>query len=277
MNFFICHIVSENEHSPYMRNKWNEQEMIQTRRSVSSSPSSESESNDAQDANKHQQQQQQIHIPPLNMQAPQMSNALRMTEMMLNEAATVIPTPNASFSVSNISASSATKPAMNQSFGRPHSSNEPSHPMCDDDVNKIPKAMLTTKIPKLLLDNMQIPYGNLSQQNLPNQSIHSQHTSAQINQSFNYADDNNQFGTTVGTMFPPQNINAQIPFPTPGPPTFGAPYSSASNSQQPPNHDPISANTSLNYPSNPCAAAFTSSSSNLGKFCRIFYFSFLSL
>lgn len=245
--------------------------MIQTRRSVSSSPSSESESNDAQEANKHQQHQISQHIPP-NMQAPQMSNALRMTEMMLSEAATVIPTPNASFSVSNMSASSATTPAMNQSFGRSHTLNEPPHPICDNDVNKIPKAMLTTKIPKLLLDNMQIPYGNLSQQNMPNQSIHSQHQQQRQQPGQQFYDDSHQFETIEAPMFPPQNINAQMPFTTPGPPTFGAPYSSASNSQQPPNHDPISANTSLNYPSNPCAAAFTSSSSNLGKFLRIFYY-----
>lgn len=225
-----------------MRNKWNEQEMIQTRRSVSSSPSSESESNDAQEANKHHQQQMSQHIPA-NMRAPQLSDALRMTEMLLNESVSATP-------------------AIGQSFvGRPHTSNDG---MRDDD--KIPKIRTTQDISKMLLDNMQIPYGMQSQQSMPIKNLHPQQTHP-AGQSFNYPNDNNQF-SAMGSMYPPTNLNAQLPFPTPGPPTFGAPYSSASNSQQPPNHDPLSANTSLNHPSKPCAAAFTLSTSNLGKFFR---------
>lgn len=89
------------ESEGYMRNKWSEQEMIQTRRSVSSSPSSESENNEAQDESKHQQlQQQKMPMHPVAVTAtiaatqlptPQnempMSNAhpMRVNEMALNE------------------------------------------------------------------------------------------------------------------------------------------------------------------------------------------------
>lgn len=52
--------IDENEE--YLRSKWSEQEMIQTRRSVSSSPSSESEINDAQEENKLQPEMAS-HIP----------------------------------------------------------------------------------------------------------------------------------------------------------------------------------------------------------------------
>lgn len=79
--------IDENE--GYIRNKWSEQEMIQTRRSVSSSPSSESESNDIPDADKHQPKMPSHPTNAPNTTATSnqigISNTLRVNEMALNE------------------------------------------------------------------------------------------------------------------------------------------------------------------------------------------------
>lgn len=73
-----------------MRNKWSEQEMIQTRRSVSSSPSSESESNDMHDTDKHQQKipsrtSSGVSNPIVTPNQTVISNTLRTSEMVMNE------------------------------------------------------------------------------------------------------------------------------------------------------------------------------------------------
>lgn len=75
--------IDENE--GYMRNKWSEQEMIQTRRSVSSSPSSESESNDAQDTEKHQQKMPS-HATAAPNQMGIAPNTLRENQIAMNES-----------------------------------------------------------------------------------------------------------------------------------------------------------------------------------------------
>lgn len=79
------------ESEGYMRNKWSEQEMIQTRRSVSSSPSSESESNEVQSEEKQPTKIPPQPTPAPNIPAPQnqmaLPNALtmRVNEMAMNE------------------------------------------------------------------------------------------------------------------------------------------------------------------------------------------------
>lgn len=71
--------IDENE--GYMRNKWSEQEMIQTRRSVSSSPSSESESNDLQNESKQQKG------PPHSQKPTEISNSVTLSpnEIVIND------------------------------------------------------------------------------------------------------------------------------------------------------------------------------------------------
>lgn len=186
-----------------MRNKWSEQEMIQTRRSVSSSPSSESENNDMQDENKHQQKMvthitNLPNIPTSSNEMDQVAstNTMRTTEAAINES---VPT-----------------------FSAPQQS-------------------------------IQHPPGLLSQFNIPNEN-----------------------GPV--SLFPPTSgapsHNTQVPFPSPGaamfPPTFANAFSSATstaNAQPTSKHgDTLTPNstisTSMNYPSNLCAA-FTSSSRNM--------------
>lgn len=91
--------IDDNE--GYVLNKWSEQEMIQTRRSVSSSPSSESENNEIQeDSRQHHHHHQKVpsftatKVPPITIsqsmsasnQIPsQNSITLRPTEVVLNE------------------------------------------------------------------------------------------------------------------------------------------------------------------------------------------------
>lgn len=72
--------IDENE--GYIRNKWSEQEMIQTRRSVSSSPSSESESNDLQNENRLPQK-----LPSNTQNSMEKSNSitLRPNEIVIND------------------------------------------------------------------------------------------------------------------------------------------------------------------------------------------------
>lgn len=186
--------IDENE--GYMRNKWLEQEMIQTRRSVSSSPSSESENNDMQDESKHQQK-----MP------------------------------------SSVTATSHQTDIPNSVALRP------------DDI--------------IINDNVQDMITSFS---APQQTI--QHQSGQLSQ-FNIPNENGPV-----SLFPPStgNLNTQIPFPSPGaamfPPTFVNAFSSvATNAQPTSKHGETlitnSSNNSINYPSNLCAAAFTSSSRNM--------------
>lgn len=75
--------IDENE--GYMRNKWLEQEMIQTRRSVSSSPSSESESNDVQDEIKHQQKMSSSATETSNQKDIPNSVTLRPKDIIIND------------------------------------------------------------------------------------------------------------------------------------------------------------------------------------------------
>lgn len=193
------------ESEGYMRNKWSEQEMIQTRRSVSSSPSSESETNEVQSDDKHQ-----TKIPPQPTPAPNIQTTTQ-NQMALPNALTMRVNEMA---------------AMNESMQE------------------------------------MLPFA--AQQ----QTI--QHPSGQMNQ-FNFPNENGPV-----SLFPPTtgSLNTQIPFPSPGtamfPPTFINAYAappSSTNAQQPSKPGdtltPNSASSSINYPPNMCAAAFTSSSRNI--------------
>lgn len=184
------------ENDGYMRNKWLEQEMIQTRRSVSSSPSSESESNDIQDENKHQ------------LKMPSSSQSVTSNQP-------------------DVSTSAALRP---------------------NDI--------------IINDNVQDMISTFS---APQQTM--QHQSVQHSQ-FNIPNENGPV-----SLFPPSgNLNTQIPFQSPGaamfPPNFVNAFSSvATNSQPTSKHGETlntnSSNSSMNYPPNLCAAAFTSSSRNI--------------
>lgn len=187
----------ENDRSPYIRSfndKWTENEMIQTRRSVSSSPSLASECNE--------EEMLQQERPPCQLNQQQLRD---LNDLSSSAAADV------------------------QSF------------------------------------SSSMSYQKQSQE-------HSQHI--HLNNSNHYN----------GPVFPAHGLNIQMPFPSPGtalfPPTsfhqsFPAsvtnqmiPQASSVHSQMstPLNKDCLitpSINSSLTYPSNPCGAAFTSSSHNL--------------
>lgn len=187
----------ENDRSPYIRSfndKYTENEMIQTRRSVSSSPSMASECNE--------EEMLQQERPPCQLNQQQLRD---LNDLSSNPVADV------------------------QSFS-------------------------------------SMSYQKQSQEQ--SQHIH-------LNNS-------NHYNGPV-SLFPPHGLNIQMPFPSPGtalfpPSSFHQSFSSAVTNQIPQassvhsqmstalNKDCLitpSINSTLTYPSNPCGAAFTSSSHNL--------------
>ncbi|KAG4067456.1 hypothetical protein HA402_009693 [Bradysia odoriphaga] len=191
----------ENDRSPYIRSfndKWTENEMIQTRRSVSSSPSLASECNE--------EEMLQPERPPCQLNQQQPSD--------LNDRSSSAATDVHSFS--------------------------------------------------------SLHYQKQSQEQ-SQQHLH-----------LNNLNNSNHYNGPV-SLFPPLGLNIQMPFPSPGtalfPPTsYHQSFSSAVTNQIPRassvhsqmstalNKDGLitpSINSSVTYPSNPCGAAFTSSSHNM--------------
>lgn len=247
--------MDENEY------KWSEQEMIQTRRSVSSSPSSESEANDVipEHDNSKQLAPSKIASHATVLQSQVQQRQQQQQPMSQVQPQNMPPLQN-DLSMQNALAMRVNEMAMNDGVG----------------VHGMPD---------------MLPYSSQQQQ----QSM--QHAAAaasgQINQ-YNYPNENGPV-----SLFPPTSgsLNTQIPFPSPGaamfPPTFVNAYSTTASTasqqqqhlqqqlqqsaqqqqvspqqqhqQQQQSQKPgDSAIGSLNYPANLCAAAaFTSSSRNI--------------
>lgn len=284
--------LDEND-SPYMRNKWSEQEMIQTRRSVSSSPSSESGDNDSHlppnaphmSPPQHNQQAhaQQLQTIAANLQAQATNQmgipnaaAMRVSEMLLNEN---IPFENMQEMMQMWGDKIVTPNQQHQ-----QQQQQQQHQFGHEAVSKDKKYGFTE------LPNRNHNFINFGNHDAPNaipkganamqaqQQLHESslnvaahsalpkneaaHSALPLNvashpQQFNFPNENNQFSSSGPvSLFPPTTgINA--PFPSPGaamfPPTFTTPYTSASTNSQ----------QSVSSHQQTCGAAFTSSSRNM--------------
>lgn len=232
------------ESEGYMRNKWSEQEMIQTRRSVSSSPSSESETNDVIPEHDSSKQHAPSKIAPQSQQQQQQPPMAQMQPQAM-------PTLQNDLAIQNALAMRVNEMAMNEGVGI-------------GGVHGMPD---------------MLPYPS-QQQAMQQQQQQQQHAAGQMNQ-YSYPNENGPvslFPPSGGSL------NTQIPFPSPGaamfPPNFVNAYAAAAahpnqqqqmqqqvspqQQQQQQQKTGDSAIGSLNYPANLCAsAAFTSSSRNI--------------